>query len=158
MALGEQIKYFRNKKNLTQSELADLMGLKPVTIGKYESNEREPNLENLKKLSTVLEVPLIKLVEGEKFNQVPLKGILSVTTENSSIEQQVVADLIRQSLNGASAKFEELLTNFLMLDSVQKELNYNAHDLTGGDLVELRRFLMSMLKLKLLEINSNKKE
>lgn len=158
MALGEQIKYFRNKKKLTQSELADLMGLKPVTIGKYESNEREPNLENLKKLSTVLEIPLIKLVEGEKFDQVPLKGILSVTNENSGIEQQVVADFIRQSLNSASAKFEELLSNFLMLDSVQKELNYSIDDLTGGDLIELRRFLMYMLKLKLLEINSNKKE
>lgn len=154
MSLGEQIKKLRNKKKLTQNELADLMGLKPVTISKYESNDREPNIETLRKLSTVLGVPIIKLIDEKKLEETPLNGILSNTTENSSIEQQALAYLIDKRINNAGSKFEDLLSNFLSIDSVQQELNYKFDDLTGDNLIDLSQFMFYMLKLKMIEINS----
>ena len=48
--LGEKIKLYRESKKMTQVEIADLLGVRPATVSKYESGALEPNIESLKKL------------------------------------------------------------------------------------------------------------
>lgn len=40
---GNRIKMLREKKNLKQDELAEILNVSPSAIGMYERNEREPN-------------------------------------------------------------------------------------------------------------------
>lgn len=56
--IGETIKYWREKRGLTQQQLADLVGLKDVKIiGKYENGKKNPSLEpTLNKILSALEV------------------------------------------------------------------------------------------------------
>lgn len=157
MSLGERIKTLRKQKRFTQNELAKLMDLKPITISKYESNDREPNLETLKKLSTVLDIPLIELIDENEIKDVPAKGILKNTNKNSSIEQQILAESILEKIGGNSAILENILYNFLTVDSVEKELNYKFDEFTPDDLRDLSQFTFYMLKLKIIEINSKYK-
>ncbi len=49
-------KEYRNKKRLTQEQLAELAGLDPRTIQRIENKERTPSLETLAKLVIVLEI------------------------------------------------------------------------------------------------------
>ena len=67
LGLGENIKQLRKNKGLTQKELGELIGVKSITIRKYESNEREPNFETLYKIADVLEVSINDLlgIEGK---------------------------------------------------------------------------------------------
>lgn len=52
------LKEFREKKGLSQTELANRVGLKQTTISQYESGSRTPNLSMAKKLADVLEISL----------------------------------------------------------------------------------------------------
>lgn len=60
--LGTNIKNARKKLNLTQKELADSVGIAAITVRKYESGEREPNLKTIEKIASILEVSPYELL------------------------------------------------------------------------------------------------
>ena len=66
--VGEKIKTYRERKNMTQSEIAEILGVKPTTISKYEAGTLEPNIESLKKLSEIFEISVDELIKDDKFN------------------------------------------------------------------------------------------
>lgn len=59
---GSIIKNARIKAGITQKQLAELTGLAEITIRQYESNKREPKLENLKKIAYALDIDLLVLI------------------------------------------------------------------------------------------------
>lgn len=67
--LGNNIKHYRKKACLTQTELAHKCGLKPGTIQQYESGKREPKMEIIDKISSALGVKIIDLVEKYSFQE-----------------------------------------------------------------------------------------
>lgn len=52
------LKELREKKEMSQSELASLVGLKQTTISQYEKGTRRPNLQMAKKLADALGISL----------------------------------------------------------------------------------------------------
>lgn len=56
MNFNARLKQLRQKHKLTQSELADILGLKPTAISNYESNRNEPSFEKLIALSKYFDV------------------------------------------------------------------------------------------------------
>lgn len=56
MNFNTRLKQLRQKNKLTQSELADILGLKPTAISNYESNRNEPSFEKLIALSKYFDV------------------------------------------------------------------------------------------------------
>lgn len=58
MTNGERIKYLREKNRLTQKDIATRLGVEPAAISKYELDMREPNIEAIKKLSTIFNVSI----------------------------------------------------------------------------------------------------
>lgn len=73
MTFGEKIKSTRLKKNLSQRELAEKVGVSPSTIQNYESDLVEPKFINVICLSEVLGVSLDYLAgkKTEDFKEVP---------------------------------------------------------------------------------------
>lgn len=53
---SNNLKYIRKTKNLTQKDLANMLGLAESTIGMYERNERQPSLDVLKDICIKLNV------------------------------------------------------------------------------------------------------
>ena len=49
--LGDRIKYLREKKNITQKNLAVECGLTVVQLSRYETNDRKPDPESLRRLA-----------------------------------------------------------------------------------------------------------
>ena len=47
---------------MTQAELAILLGVTVMTISNYERGEREPSIENLKRMSEIFGVPVDELI------------------------------------------------------------------------------------------------
>ncbi|MGN7761259.1 helix-turn-helix domain-containing protein [Paenibacillus sp. 22594] len=53
--LGDRIKYLREKKNIIQKDLAATSGLTIVQLSRYETNDRKPDPESLRRLADVLD-------------------------------------------------------------------------------------------------------
>lgn len=64
-SLAKRITKYREALQLSKSELAEKAVLTPAAISQFESGEREPSLESLKKLAEALEVKVSHLVGEE---------------------------------------------------------------------------------------------
>lgn len=85
--LGEKIKVYRQSKNMTQNEIADILGVKSATISKYESGALEPNIESLKKLAEIFEIFVDELLNDkeEKFD-ISKINILEILREQKNMK------------------------------------------------------------------------
>jgi transcriptional regulator with XRE-family HTH domain len=62
--LGDRIKDLRKQKNLSQSELADKVGISYAQIGRYETKGAQPPAETLKLIADALGVSPDFLIYG----------------------------------------------------------------------------------------------
>lgn len=65
---NENLKDARLKKNLSQKEVAEKIGVAKSTYSLYESGNREPNVDTIKKIADVLDVSADKLLGLETDN------------------------------------------------------------------------------------------
>ena len=56
MTIGDKIRYLRTRMGITQGELADLSGIHPVSIRKYETNKMTPQAQQIEKIAEALGV------------------------------------------------------------------------------------------------------
>lgn len=64
--LGMQISTIRKEMKLKQAAFASMTGISHDTLGLIERGEKLPRLETLYKISSNLNIPLIKLLDFEK--------------------------------------------------------------------------------------------
>lgn len=55
---GDNLKKLRSEMGITQTELAKVIGVKPSTVGMYETGERQPNFEIEEKIADFFNVSL----------------------------------------------------------------------------------------------------
>ncbi|WML54592.1 helix-turn-helix transcriptional regulator [Neobacillus sp. PS3-12] len=60
-SLGENIKTIRERRNMSQEELAQKLRIGAKKIDDYESGRQVPSNETLLKISTVLDIPTSQL-------------------------------------------------------------------------------------------------
>jgi len=65
---ANNLKHIRIEKGLTQQQLANKLGRDYSTIGKWELGQRTPVMNDIMKLSEVLDVPLIDLISTQYKN------------------------------------------------------------------------------------------
>lgn len=64
-AIGQNIKRFREELKMSQQELAMKIRVGTATIDKYESGVQNPDTQTILKISTVLDIPVSKLMQEE---------------------------------------------------------------------------------------------
>lgn len=74
MNIGDKIKSFRNLKEITQKQLAELTGISETSIKKYETGKRNPKTEQIKKIASALET------DENLFYDIDLLNLPLVTT------------------------------------------------------------------------------
>jgi transcriptional regulator with XRE-family HTH domain len=70
MSIGNKIRDLRKRKNLSQTELGNLVGVHYIHIGKYEKDQQIPSTDTLKKLAAVFEVSTDYLLNDDADNAV----------------------------------------------------------------------------------------
>ena len=83
--LGEKIKLYREKKNMTQNEVASILGVKATTISKYEAGTLEPNIESLKKLAELFNISTDELLKENSFD-ISKINILEILKEQKDMK------------------------------------------------------------------------
>ena len=64
--LGNELKYLRREKDLTQEELAEKIGVHPTYIGKIEGGKSNPSAMLLYKISRALNIKMYRIFEFDK--------------------------------------------------------------------------------------------
>lgn len=84
--LGKRIQELRKKNNLTQENLAEFVGIEPVSISNIENGKYYPTAENLDKIITILKTTPEKLFSfgHHQTNDDLLSEINSMLLENQS--------------------------------------------------------------------------
>ena len=62
---GNTVKHLREKRNMTQSELAERIGVSSKTISKWETAKGLPDISLLQPLAQALGISVIELMNGE---------------------------------------------------------------------------------------------
>lgn len=63
ITIGQNIKACRERRNMTQAELALRIRVGTKKIENYESGEQIPDTQTVLKISTVLDIPASELLE-----------------------------------------------------------------------------------------------
>lgn len=110
---SKNLKYYRLQKNMTKKELASKVDVTPMAISYYESGERRPNMEIIKRLADVLEVRVTDFINSRNTDLVFAHGEFRKNSSMTKTQQE----FIRESV-------EEYLSRF-----------YTAVDILGGEVI-----------------------
>ena len=72
--IGKRISEYRKKKNLKQDELAEMLGVSPQAVSKWENDLSCPDISLLPELSRILGVSIDEIVQGKK--EEPIVSVL----------------------------------------------------------------------------------
>ena len=64
--IGKRISEYRKKKNLKQDELAEMLGVSPQAVSKWENDLSCPDISLLPELSRILGASIDEIVQGKK--------------------------------------------------------------------------------------------
>ncbi|QQY66348.1 helix-turn-helix transcriptional regulator [Clostridioides difficile] len=79
--IGERVKSARVARMLTLKDLADKMGVSKQLLSKYETGKTNPSIENLEKLSEVLDFPIQFLEKNQIIQKRTKQYFLGVLLE-----------------------------------------------------------------------------
>ena len=130
MTIGEKIKYFRKRIGITQAKLAELSGIHPVSIRKYEINKMVPQAAQIDRLSEALGVSSFALAGFENNIRLETVGdfmglmIMLIKTKIVSINgEREESGMI--NANTVSFVINPFITNFFDAKSDKTELSAN---------------------------------
>ena len=72
--IGKRISEYRKKKNLKQDELAEMLGVSPQAVSKWENDLSCPDISLLPELSRIFGVSIDEIVQGKK--EEPIVSVL----------------------------------------------------------------------------------
>ena len=130
MTIGEKIKYFRSRIGITQSKLAELSGIHPVSIRKYETNKMIPQAPQIDRLAEALGISSFALAGFENNIRLETVGdfmglmIMLIKTKIVSINGEREESGM---INADTAEFviNPFITNFFDAKSDKTELSAN---------------------------------
>ncbi|MEG2254236.1 MAG: helix-turn-helix transcriptional regulator, partial [Vagococcus sp.] len=97
MSFGENLKFLRNRKGLSQTQLADLLNTSQQHISQLEKGVREPNLQDIKLFSTIFELPADFLIQDSpcEYNVTNLDFELWILLNNLLYDEKIlIRDLL----------------------------------------------------------------
>ena len=71
MTIGERIRAKRKEAGMTQSDLAQLLGVTPQLVSQYETDAKRPKLENLQRIAVALGCYVNDLIPSGNWANIP---------------------------------------------------------------------------------------
>ena len=133
--LAQNLKYLRKQKGLNQNDLAEILGIKRSTVGNWETDRREPELnmlvyiakyfrvtiddlllKDLRSQGSMLSRNLKYLRNREHYSQNDMARLLEVCKSNISKYESGAVELSNQDLINVSEIFDVTIDDLLKKD------------------------------------------
>ena len=111
ISIGEKIKTYRKLKNMTQEDLSKESDLYLSTIKKYETDNRNPKLEQLEKIAAALDVSVFEFLDIE---------VKSISDIISLVNKMNNATEIEWDIDNESSDSEATLTRLMLINNSLK--------------------------------------
>ena len=103
--IADNLKLLRKKQKMTQTDLAKALNLSPGTIGMWETNKRNPDIQTLKRIADFFGVSVSEIV-----------GDSESPPQNVAFEHPA----IQQAAPGITESEREILALFRRLTDIQR--------------------------------------
>ncbi|MBC8597437.1 helix-turn-helix domain-containing protein [Qingrenia yutianensis] len=128
MTIGEKIKYFRTRIGITQAKLAELSGIHPVSIRKYETNKMVPQSPQIDRIAEALGISSFAIAGFENNIRLETIGdfmgllIMLIKTKIVVVNGERGADDIYKP-ETVSFEVNPLISQFFNANISEKEFN-----------------------------------
>ena len=151
--IGNRIKHYRQNLGLSQSYMAQRLGIQRSTYSNYENNIREPKKETIEKIAQILDIDVTRLIHYDVLWE--LEEELSKNAPQPSLDDLIdtyngVRQILCNTLNAVG--IHATLTH-----DYQNEfsyLNFEGISISDTTQEELFKDLNSFLKYKAFEIKN----
>ena len=121
MSFGENLKKLRKRANLSQTELAKQLQINQYNISFWEIGRSEPNIEQIIKLSKILNVPADYLLGKDVILTLNDEEFQTVTNHfKQDIEDEMLQELIDLYSSITNEKKKDLLQLVKSLTNLSK--------------------------------------
>ncbi len=93
--VSQKIREIRESKQLTQSQLAKKMKVAPNTVSRWESGTYKPKIEDLERLSRVLEQPIWAFFPSELAPERPTAAQRALLSATGDLPKEDLKELVR---------------------------------------------------------------
>ena len=76
--IGKRISEYRKKKNLKQDELAEMLGVSPQAVSKWENDLSCPDINSIPDLAEILGVSVEDLMQVKKEAEAPVSKVAEI--------------------------------------------------------------------------------
>lgn len=147
MTTGARIKAARKTAGITQSELANRLGVSQAMVAQYESDSRNPKFETLQKIADALEVPIYTLIDSGfgALNSVLPTNMQGANLDGAKVDINFLNSMLSKLyfLDRNSDEYKHAMENIFALaqssgllmyvESLMKEESHNIPDETVSD-------------------------
>ena len=95
---GENLRQARSRKNMKQTEVAELLGCAPTSLTNWENGKVQPSLDVLSRICAIYEISPLSLLEKE-YSFVELAAISGKPVHERSYEEQIALNFGAPTLN-----------------------------------------------------------
>lgn len=145
--IAKNLKYLRKKKNLTQQQFADEMGIKRASVGAYEESRADPKYDLLKKIALFYGLTMDELANDiidDKWKPTPRGNasnvrVLSITVDGEDRENIELVPVKASAgyLNGyADPEYIAELSRFSL--PMFRQGTYRAFEIKGDSMLPLQ--------------------
>lgn len=129
--LSQRLKQLRSENNLTQAQLADILGIAKTTLAAYEQGKSEPNITLLIKMANYFSVTIDYIVGKTNCSNTdyqPISDILSI--DEKTIETLVL--LSATTSQYSQLDYLEAIIQHPQFSSLLNQIStYTMHDMKG---------------------------
>lgn len=127
MSIGDNIKKWRELRNLKQSELAELLGVSDKTVSSWEINRTEPKMGMVEKISSALHCKKTDIIGIDELQDTDSNSKYYLNDETRQIAQDVFENPELRSLFKAARDLspERLRAHISFIESLKAQENQN---------------------------------
>lgn len=156
MSLGDNIKEYRKKSNLTQEELARKIGVSKSFMSKIEINNKAPSFEVLLKIAKALNVLVTDLnpnFKKDNYNSV-FSGPGMYVVDGSKAVHENILETLEEGSHFTESEIIQMLIDCYNDDIFNKK--YNTEKITENQIEELKPIIRGIVEIALKNCFKNK--
>lgn len=113
--LANRIKEYRKLRNMTAQDLSEKSGINLSTIKKYETDGRNPKIEQLQKIADALEVSVFEFLDIEIKSVSDILSLLNKMNESTSMNWVIDEETGKVSLSFEMSELNNVVCDYLLI-------------------------------------------